>query len=163
MFCLRDHPRLHGEHPAREAPPPPLARIIPACAGSTIRCRMVCEQIRDHPRLRGEHPTQTTLSRVESGSSPLARGAPRGLAQPHRARGIIPACAGSTRSGSPRPSCSWDHPRLRGEHDPVRLIGVVVWGSSPLARGARQARGGVFDAGGIIPACAGSTWRGRSP
>ena len=32
------------------------------------------------------------------------------------AKGIIPACAGSTRTAAPDRVVRWDHPRMRGEH-----------------------------------------------
>ena len=73
--CLPDHPRLRGEHPVRPgnfrevsgSPPPArgahvllegpsrLARITPACAGSTVSSSGRTAPVRDHPRLRGEH------------------------------------------------------------------------------------------------------------
>ena len=93
------------------------------------------------------------------GSSPHARGAPIGLHAVDEARGIIPACAGSTparRGAWRRP---WDHPRMRGEHSFV-MGGVFCWpGSSPHARGALEEAIGDAQQPGIIPACAGSTCR----
>ena len=133
--------------------------IIPACAGSTVLLsRLIAaspgssphargararfgvggQQLRDHPRMRGEHKAKSGW-RI-------------------RMEGIIPACAGSTRTGrtfvlmslgssphargarmvpSTRKGFWWDHPRMRGEH-------------------AREAAGERRGAG-IIPACAGST------
>ena len=131
-----DHPRLRGEHSAlsSKAPAPlgssPLARgaqhrkqgvsgtagIIPACAGSTRSCPCARPRFRDHPRLRGEHRKGPRYEVVASGSSPLARGAPRASPDAAAAPGIIPACAGSTSRASARAWRFWDHPRLRGEH-----------------------------------------------
>ena len=111
----------------------------------------------DHPRLRGEHP-ETDLPVVPvKGSPPPARGAlPDRSLQCLEPR-ITPACAGSTRNQCRPPPPGTDHPRLRGEH----LIGVdpeePVRGSPPPARGAPLAREGRHQAGGITPACAGST------
>ena len=71
----RDHPRMRGVHvggsgrPARAWGSSPHARgppaifiqlvkeqgIIPACAGSTQRCRIPSAGYRDHPRMRGVH------------------------------------------------------------------------------------------------------------
>ena len=117
--CLRDHPRMRGEH-LHVRPALHVAQgIIPACAGSTsfvetvtpapagssphARGAPTARQTRppppwDHPRMRGEHAVRLGL---------VARD-----------RGIIPACAGSTH---PCPNCM--------THPP---------GSSPHARGARR-------------------------
>ena len=113
---------------------------------------------RDHPRLRGEHCWMLEMSVPILGSSPLARGARGRHGRCRALPGIIPACAGST-----PPPCSStrrgrDHPRLRGEHALVRMARAPALGSSPLARGARQARPVRGGRPGIIPACAGSTW-----
>ena len=73
--CIRDHPRLRGEHRSlflvvmTALGSSPLARgarhdvsavsavpgIIPACAGSTPAARARRADSGDHPRLRGEH------------------------------------------------------------------------------------------------------------
>ena len=92
-----------------------------------------------------------------SGSSPHARGARVPRRRGIRARGIIPACAGSTAHAPARRTSGEDHPRMRGEHC-RELVSYTMWqGSSPHARGARPARHGDRDWPGIIPACAGST------
>ena len=73
------------------------------------------------------------------------------------ARGIIPACAGST-SGRPSRERPWrDHPRMRGEHADKVNQQVVDMGSSPYARGAQAFGRKSSSPAGIIPACAGST------
>ena len=81
-------------------PPRVMAQsgIIPACAGSTYPSSPDGFPFRDHPRMCGEH-LEGWKSRPESpGSSPHVRGAPLGsfFFNPHL--GIIPACAGSTKS-----------------------------------------------------------------
>ena len=136
-----DHPRLRGEHraagvlirwgsgsspPARGAlpaqrRPPPQDRIIPACAGSTSRPRKPRRHLSDHPRLRGEHPRLFRPDRLTGGSSPPARGArPVGNLR-GREHGIIPACAGSTRSHQFPSPLRADHPRLgyHADREPV--------------------------------------------
>ena len=50
-----------------------------------------------------------------------------------------------------------DHPRIRGEHGPHRLIHALDAGSSPHTRGARVQRLQGRRLEGIIPAYAGST------
>ena len=151
--------------------------IIPACAGSTRPPASLASRRWDHPRLRGEHESRSLLACSLTGSSPLARGAHLADAAGEGADGIIPACAGSTTSGSQGRPSAGDHPRLRGEHLFQPPLLMVCWGSSPLARGARRGSGnhrrygGIIPlargalnpvtlrtgGGGIIPACAGST------
>ncbi len=45
-----------------------------------------------------------------------------------------------------------------GEHVSLATVVSMRWGSSPHVRGARICDGEPPDIGGIIPACAGSTW-----
>ena len=182
--CLvGDHPRMRGEHArfqfsvmlsrgssphARGAPDTCDARylewgIIPACAGSTLleSCRTGARG--DHPRMRGEHHRGQTATHGSTGSSPHARGAPDLVTVVDLLNGIIPACAGSTSWASVRPSRSGDHPRMRGEHEPYGGPLIDQTGSSPHARGAHKDRLPIPRTWGIIPACAGSTWRRRVP
>ena len=74
-------------------------------------------------------------------------------------KGIIPAYAGSTCTLFLRSPNSWDHPRIRGEHDIVTATGCRPWGSSPHTRGAHQKRLRSHQRRRIIPAYAGSTGR----
>ena len=132
----RDHPRMRGEHSlsafsfsARLGSSPhargalsvsttasAFGRIIPACAGSTrLRGGFAC-RLRDHPRMRGEHFCLAGKSSAPGGSSPHARGAPWRVLIAGGLVGIIPACAGSTRTARPRTAWPGDHPRMRGEH-----------------------------------------------
>ena len=133
----RDHPRIRGEHPfmvallgiawgssphtrgARVSPPsaPGSLGIIPAYAGSTRR-----------------HPIRHTR---RQGSSPHTRGAHRPMRTERTGAGIIPAYAGSTADALSRSGRRADHPRIRGEHQRVRLVGDHALGSSPHTRGAR--------------------------
>ena len=109
----------------------------PHARGALIRATSDAKQLRDHPRMRGErHRLGGRLTRC---------------------RGIIPACAGSTRSARVRASrcwgssphargapsnrmnsaySLWDHPRMRGEHPTRRMLCRSPLGSSPHARGA---------------------------
>ena len=172
-----DHPRLRGEHWPRRgrwstrggsSPPARGARvvrhgglhhagIIPACAGSTGRRWGRKTRSRDHPRLRGEHSSREYWSACAPGSSPPARGARVRAEACRQVERIIPACAGSTMMSGHKLSPARDHPRLRGEHVYVAVARRTVVGSSPPARGAPEANANAADAGGIIPACAGST------
>ena len=175
----RDHPRVRGEHlylgggadvtpgssprarGARGAAPPrrPRRGIIPACAGSTrCSCRAPAWR-RDHPRVRGEHKGVSARLLRKEGSSPRARGAPRGRTGGTRCARIIPACAGSTSAWARRAPTTGDHPRVRGEHNRPFATVATPLGSSPRARGAQPDHGGHRRRQGIIPACAGSTGR----
>ena len=179
----RDHPRVCGEHDIQL--PPPLAdlgssprmrgaritdigdtvavRIIPAYAGSTPACDLQRHNTGDHPRVCGEHRSICRAYRPIGGSSPRMRGAPVVHVGGYRARGIIPAYAGSTHR---RPSLAWcrrDHPRVCGEHRHRRRALVRSSGSSPRMRGAQDALRELADLVRIIPAYAGSTARATAP
>ena len=71
--------------------------------------------------------------------------------------GIIPACAGNTTSPYAYVECSWDHPRVCGEHAVVRFRVNVPPGSSPRVRGTLVDGDFMQAEHGIIPACAGNT------
>ncbi len=175
----RDHPRVRGEHRAAElgqdgvAGPSPRARgalrgrpaarpgrgTIPACAGSTSWCMRRRARTRDHPRVRGEHRRPGAGQPAEKGPSPRARGAPRRACGRPSRRGTIPACAGSTGSWGSIVMIERDHPRVRGEHRTGLARNSREAGPSPRARGAPDLAPKFRDAGGTIPACAGSTQR----
>ena len=122
---------------ADEAVPLEPVGIIPACAGSTPWRAAGARFRRDHPRMCGEHCHMCTTRYGGMGSSPHVRGALVLLADQRVLPGIIPACAGSTKSTAVSRVAPWDHPRMCGEH----RVGDIA-----CRRGA-----------GIIPACAGST------
>ena len=150
------HPRMRGEHPGatggvalgegssphargahcRGADGELGGRLIPACAGSTQVAPPRRRWGPAHPRMRGEHGGSARSLVPGPGSSPHARGALLpGLHHPQAPR-LIPACAGSTRTGSssrPRPAA---HPRMRGEHPTPAERQFRSVGSSPHARGA---------------------------
>jgi len=94
-----DHPRVRGEHDSvrilmsNELGSSPRARGAPP-PRSSPRSRL-----RDHPRVRGEHPDRVATQRRSEGSSPRARGARLNQLHSSHPVGIIPACAGSTRTG----------------------------------------------------------------
>ncbi len=137
--------------------------FIPACAGSTPRRCCSPAGPWAHPRVRGEHQVEVVPDHLVGGSSPRARGAHGGIGTEQSPHGLIPACAGSTRSGSHRAVSQRAHPRVRGEHPSRMSRDTPGRGSSPRARGARRRRRPVRLRPGLIPACAGSTaWRVRS-
>ena len=69
----------------------------------------------------------------------------------------IPAYAGSTRTSATPTGTAPDHPRIRGEHRPIRSQSVSRPGSSPHTRGAPSTWSARPARPGIIPAYAGST------
>ena len=137
--------------------------IIPACAGSTYFGRWRGTALRDHPRMCGEHIYMTDPDVLGPGSSPHVRGARRVGMDAAVFRGIIPACAGSTRTPNTRAVRRRDHPRMCGEHCRQSGIRIRHGGSSPHVRGALRRRPIRGSCGGIIPACAGSTTFAEKP
>ena len=118
-------------------------RIIPACAGFTLRPRSLRPPRRDHPRMRGVYLLSSGSGVGIWGSSPHARGLPPGGRQPGGRARIIPACAGFTSHQSPFTAASP--------------------GSSPHARGLPGAVSHSCLSFRIIPACAGFTRTRGSP
>ena len=112
---------------------------------------------RDHPRMCGEHHGSRAGSSLVLGSSPHVRGARRRWGRFRCPRGIIPACAGSTRAKRTGTPYRRDHPRMCGEHILRGLQFRGLQGSSPHVRGAPQDDLTTSIMTGIIPACAGST------
>ena len=133
-----DHPRIRGEHmepntdAQSEAGSSPHTRgaphaeprrrllrgIIPAYAGSTSWASPASTPVRDHPRIRGEHNHAVLGQCPQGGSSPHTRGALQFRGPFPLAVRIIPAYAGSTPTPTWSKSPYWDHPRIRGEHEP---------------------------------------------
>ena len=110
-----------------------------------------------HPRWRGEHTSSKLVTPATSGSSPLARGAPRHFVGVGEGFRLIPAGAGSTVDRKGVESALTAHPRWRGEHIARQLKDTATNGSSPLARGALSSFDLMGEAVRLIPAGAGST------
>ena len=131
---IQDHPRSRGVYGCfsvwTDLPmgSSPLARglhdvantrfgkfgIIPARAGFTSAQPPAWRRPRDHPRSRGVYSPTGSVRTLGSGSSPLARGLPRGYMNDMMDVRIIPARAGFTRLLQGRSRNYWDHPRSRG-------------------------------------------------
>ena len=110
-----------------------------------------------HPRSRGEHASTSAATYTRTGSSPLARGTPRGGGHLEGRVRFIPARAGNTAPRSPNGAPSTVHPRSRGEHGRPHPHVPRLRGSSPLARGTHhRPRGGRW-LRRFIPARAGNT------
>ena len=131
--------------------------IILAYAGSTYVQHRFRLRTQDHPRVCGEHLYTVYWTSHMPGSSPRMRGAPAPRIVVVRARGIIPAYAGSTKTNTRSWSAATDHPRVCGEHGKTGGASSSKSGSSPRMRGARDGARERHGAGGIIPAYAGST------
>ena|GEM_PF-1190965 len=131
--------------------------IIPASAGNTYVPTRVSSPCRNHPRSRGDHKAVAHLDHPVAESPPLTRGPHGGHYYAKYDLRITPAHAGTTFRQYCVPSGSADHPRSRGDHEPIRDTLVFVQGSPPLTRGPRP----LDDPGprtvGITPAHAGTT------
>ena len=110
--------------------------------------------------MRGEHAGGGVHVIECWGSSPHARGTLEVWAGGFLRIGIIPACAGNTRSPVMATGDVSDHPRMRGEHAGVTAPSATLAGSSPHARGTPTLMASVYPWAGIIPACAGNTRAG---
>ena len=88
-------PLARGLQPERPRTPGP-GGIIPARAGFTATSSIACGPQEDHPRSRGVYWCAAVRFSVDGGSSPLARGLPRKLAEKRPLSRIIPARAGFT-------------------------------------------------------------------
>ena len=165
---LRQLRRTEGSSPrVRGTPASTLAAflatgIIPACAGNTPEARKFRDIPGDHPRVCGEHFGGLKDKVLGVGSSPRVRGTRTRLLHGADLRGIIPACAGNTFRLCSSSSSAWDHPRVCGEHEPGSYTARIFEGSSPRVRGTPDAVCRELRGGGIIPACAGNTFRPRS-
>ena len=114
----------------------PRVGIIPACAGSTCRASSPRRCARDHPRMCGEHGFHGVEHLQAAGSSPHVRGARVVKVRLLCAKGIIPACAGSTAPFTTTSVSTRDHPRMCGEHTYSNIEQSWIEGSSPHVRGA---------------------------
>ena len=196
------HPRVCGEHQRRgpRSPRPPthprvcggarllcslrqrLARLIPACAGSTPPPPGSPAATSTHPRVCGEHayqdrghggdPTHPRVCGEHNGSlsgnssvndsSPRVRGALLLAERTDLLGRLIPACAGSTPAARPCGATPATHPRVCGEHHNLNHAAEFIADSSPRVRGALPRPRSPCHPRRLIPACAGSTSEGAS-
>ena len=136
-------------------------RLIPAHAGKTCPCRARLLVEWAHPRSRGENLIVDRPANPQAGSSPLTRGKPSRRRTGRPRGGLIPAHAGKTSMTDRSPSKHTAHPRSRGENGAWCGRRVFSMGSSPLTRGKLAPPSGRGHHGGLIPAHAGKTTRGR--
>ena len=119
---------------------------------------MLSDGIRDHPRLRGEHIQYGFKFNFTKGSPPPTRGT-RTVGDGKKAYfGITPAYAGNTYSRYGITFSSKDHPRLRGEHELVKISEKIGAGSPPPTRGTLQNVDKLSIPVRITPAYAGNTF-----
>ena len=184
--------RIYGSSPRGRGTPWDMqprrgrTRVIPAWAGNTWRDTVGSFSGAGHPRVGGEHSARCALTPWVSGSSPRGRGTPPDPGFPPPYVRVIPAWAGNTSPVRSSDLTTTGHPRVGGEHLPLKeghLI-VVQPGSSPRGRGTLEVdvcaasvrtRPGHPRVGGehlwrlillnegpgwrVIPAWAGNTWR----
>ena len=150
-------PRVRGKRGAT-----PLViqsgRLIPACAGKTDECAAAVSDREAHPRVCGENLPATRCGLTCSGSSPRVRGKLTINALSAADGGLIPACAGKTRSGLTGLAPSRAHPRVCGENRIASSRIVSSRGSSPRVRGKPHEQRRERPYCGLIPACAGKTF-----
>ena len=96
-------------------------------------------------------------SASSGGSSPRVRGTRHGDTRSDGDTGIIPACAGNTKSLRCTVPAKRDHPRVCGEHSSHSATDYSHQGSSPRVRGTLVHHAQSLPRTGIIPACAGNT------
>ena len=114
-------------------------RFIPACAGNAAGADPRTGPASVHPRMRGERVRWAAAPSSISGSSPHVRGMPAcrfNNIDPDR---FIPACAGNASRISATCSATPVHPRMCGERIRWYQPKSGKHGSSPHARGTRQA------------------------
>ena len=134
--CPRAHPRVCGENDARRSAfdsargssprvrgkliaqprPPALPRLIPACAGKTVRVGSTSMTSGAHPRVCGENWSTASRRSTASGSSPRVRGKRRDRRGQFHGLGLIPACAGKTQPAWTSTCPDRAHPRVCGEN-----------------------------------------------
>ena len=129
-------PRVRGK-PVRMGRPSASTRLIPARAGKTAGNPVSQAHRRAHPRACGENGVGEEAVAFGAGSSPRVRGK---LEERRESRGqgrLIPARAGKTRPGCPRPPSRSAHPRACGENLRILDDNPGPEGSSPRVRGKR--------------------------
>ena len=135
----------------------PNQRLIPAGAGNTCPPSCAARSRAAHPRRRGEHSSDIQEGHEDLGSSPQARGTRVHVRRRHGGDRLIPAGAGNTTAPRMWTRQQTAHPRRRGEHPSNSSQDRPSNGSSPQARGTREARGVSHAPHRLIPAGAGNT------
>ena len=156
LFFFGSSPRWRGTRRCAEGGAEDC-RIIPALAGNTCLCRVVCLCVPDHPRAGGEHGRPPAENSRDSGSSPRWRGTQNSTSLLNLDLRIIPALAGNTAGEPCKREVIPDHPRAGGEHEEIRDVCSRNSGSSPRWRGTPDRKRKTISHRRIIPALAGNT------
>ena len=130
---------------------------IPAYAGITSPRAASSRGRGEHPRIRGDHQATGETANSKTGTSPHTRGSLGVGAARRRVLGNIPAYAGITRGWCGTPTCTREHPRIRGDHEAIRGMIYKLAGTSPHTRGSQLKSLSAFTLLGNIPAYAGIT------
>ena len=133
------------------------AGLIPACAGKTGQHSKASQINWAHPRVCGENLATASITRLPAGSSPRVRGKPLAIRTGIPMHGLIPACAGKTKTRMFLTLPAQAHPRVCGENRQRMLRSVATSGSSPRVRGKLRYFPTRTSVRGLIPACAGKT------
>ena len=149
-------PRVRGKPVAQLAQTLGLG-LIPACAGKTCLSQFLLQRSWAHPRVCGENIYGKLKTRSPQGSSPRVRGKLASCVIEERPDGLIPACAGKTRSRRLTNILVRAHPRVCGENKQAQIDAKAAEGSSPRVRGKRVLFVRCWLRVGLIPACAGKT------
>ena len=131
------------------------SRITPACAGKSAVCGTGNSGRKDHPRVCGEKKASGAVLYPVVGSPPRVRGKASNSQKKIENRGITPACAGKSPTGSLSVGRLGDHPRVCGEKIPAAMNSNKLLGSPPRVRGKEKATRFSNGLNGITPACAG--------
>ena len=93
--------------------------------------------LQDHPRIRGEHQGLKPNAVTGFGIIPAYAGSTKTQRTPEMQRwGSSPHTRGAQSSLLHVAPASWDHPRIRGEHEKGSRDDTLFKGSSPHTRGA---------------------------
>ena len=111
-----DHPRIRGEHTSDRSNCLLDRGSSPHTRGALDRYGITCPIARIIPAYAGSTDVVVSLVEVGEGSSPHTRGAPLRYARATFGERIIPAYAGSTGLRLHDVRLVQDHPRIRGEH-----------------------------------------------
>src|SRR5690606_36450037 len=113
-----------------------IHRVDPRVRGEVIWGSSRRRRGRVDPRVRGEVLLTYTQIGQETGRSPRARGSQGEELVRRLIDGSIPACAGKSGQGGPRPHPQGVYPRVRGEVDWICCESELATGRSPRARGS---------------------------
>ena len=152
-----DHPRSRGVYGSCASAAPPRSGSSPLARGLHNMPPYIVLNFRIIPARAGFTLDSSGVSGHTTGSSPLARGLRWSRSGQGSGTGIIPARAGFTASPWMTRRGGGDHPRSRGVYRSSLVGASLMSGSSPLARGLREAGNRVNADVRIIPARAGFT------